>query len=299
MPSPFRFGVSLVSLASAEAWRKKCGEAEKLGYDVILVPDHLGMPAPFPALVAAAEATEHTRLGTFVLNSAFWNPTLLAREVTTTDTLTGGRLELGLGAGYLRAESESATPFYGTTPRKRVDHLIDTIERLDTMLNCDELSRCPKSVQSPRIPLMVGGNGDRVLRLAAKYADIAAFAGARTVPGSVTGRLVPLKAEDLDERIARYQWFAAGRGEAAELNLMIQSVVITNHRERVIRPFLKQMPHLTTGQALELPIFLTGTLRQIIGQVRERRDRYGFSYFAVLERHMREFAPVVSELRGR
>lgn len=111
MPSsarPFRFGVNLLSPAPADAWRAKCRRAEELGYDVILVPDHLGMPAPFPSLVAAAAATARPRLGTFVLNSGFWNPTLLAREVAGTDALTGGRLELGLGTGYIRAEHDAA-----------------------------------------------------------------------------------------------------------------------------------------------------------------------------------------------
>ncbi|NUP22148.1 MAG: LLM class flavin-dependent oxidoreductase, partial [Streptomyces sp.] len=82
-PRPFRFGVNLMTAAPADEWRAKCRRAEELGYDVILVPDHLGMPAPFPALVAAAEATERPRLGTFVLNAGFWNPALLAREVAT------------------------------------------------------------------------------------------------------------------------------------------------------------------------------------------------------------------------
>lgn len=105
---PFRFGVNLLAPAPVDEWRAKCRRAEELGYDVILVPDHLGMPAPFPSLVAAAEVTERPRLGTFVLNAGFWNPTLLAREVATTDTLTGGRLELGLGTGYIRAEHDTA-----------------------------------------------------------------------------------------------------------------------------------------------------------------------------------------------
>lgn len=104
----FRFGVNLLAPAPLDEWRAKCRRAEELGYDVILVPDHLGMPAPFPSLVAAAEVTERPRLGTFVLNAGFWNPTLLAREVATTDTLTGGRLELGLGTGYIPAEHDTA-----------------------------------------------------------------------------------------------------------------------------------------------------------------------------------------------
>lgn len=115
MPRPFRFGVSLIDPAPAGEWRAKCRRAEEIGYDVILVPDHLGMPAPFPALVAAGAATERPRLGTFVLNAGFWNPALLAREVATTHALTDGRLELGLGTGYVQAEHDRAgLPFDAT-----------------------------------------------------------------------------------------------------------------------------------------------------------------------------------------
>jgi len=104
---------------------------------VITVADHLGMPAPFPALVAAAEATERPRLGTFVLNTGFWNPALLAREVATTDALTGGRLELGLGTGYVQEEHETAGLPWGS-PRERVDHLLYTVEELARLLGSDE-----------------------------------------------------------------------------------------------------------------------------------------------------------------
>lgn len=135
---PFRFGVNLLAPAPVDEWRAKCRRAEELGYDVILVPDHLGMPAPFPSLVAAAEVTERPRLGTFVLNAGFWNPALLAREVATTDALTGGRLELGLGTGYVQAEHDRAGLPWGS-PRERVDHLQHTIEELDRLLGSDEL----------------------------------------------------------------------------------------------------------------------------------------------------------------
>lgn len=159
-----------------EAWRARCVRAEALGYDVILVPDHLGMVAPFPALVAAAAATERPRLGTFVLNAAFWNPALLAREIATTDALTGGRLEVGLGAGYVREEHERAGLEF-LPPGERVGHLIRTVTELDRLLG-DEVE-LPRPVQLPRPPLLIGGNGDRVLRLAAEHAEIAAFTGGR------------------------------------------------------------------------------------------------------------------------
>ncbi|MGW0845805.1 LLM class F420-dependent oxidoreductase [Streptomyces sp. NPDC002787] len=305
MPRPFRFGVNLLSPTSAAEWRAKCRRAEQLGYDVILVPDHLGMPAPFPSLIAAAEATERPRLGTFVLNAGFWNPTLLAREVATTDALTGGRLELGLGTGYVRAEHDKAGLPWGS-PGERVDHLLRTVSELDRLLGSEELPHSrlrssggtpmPRPAQRPRVPLLIGANGDRMLRITAEHADVAAFTGARTVAG---GKLEPLTAGELDERVARYQEFAAGRKEPAELNLLIQIVEITEDRRAAAAPWLSHLPNLTEEQVLELPLVLVGTLEEIVDQVLAQRERYGFSYLTVLEPNMETFAKVVEALRGR
>ncbi|MDG9726208.1 MULTISPECIES: LLM class F420-dependent oxidoreductase [unclassified Streptomyces] len=294
MSRPFRFGVNLMASAPADEWAAKCRRAEELGYDVILVPDHLGMPAPFPALVAAARATERPRLGTFVLNAGFWNPALLAREAATTDALTGGRLELGLGTGYVRAEHDAAGLPFGS-PGERVDHLRRTVEELERLLGDEEYR--PRPVQRPGVPLLIGANGDRMLELTARHAAIAAFTGGRTVRGSTTGQLAPITAEELDERVARYRELAAGRQEPAELNLLIQTVVVTEDREAAVQPLLEHVPHLTTDQVLELPIFLAGTLEQITAQVRAQRERYGFTYLTVLEPYMEVFAPVMRALR--
>ncbi|WP_329548946.1 LLM class F420-dependent oxidoreductase [Streptomyces sp. NBC_01356] len=290
MPRPFRFGVSMMSPAPADEWREKCRRAEQLGYDVILVPDHLGMPAPFPALVAAAEATERPRLGTFVLNAGFWNPTLLAREVATTDALTGGRLELGLGTGYIQAEHDTAGLPFGSA-RERVDHLVRTVEELERLLDSAGL---PGS----RVPLLIGGNGDRMLRLTAEHADIAAFSGVRLVSDSTTGKLDPLTAEELDERVAAYQRLAVDRKEPAELNVLIQIVAVTDDREAAVRELLSRVPRLTLEQVLGLPILLVGTMEQITAQLRAQRERYGFSYMTVLEPYMEAFGEVIEALRG-
>ncbi|AVH60172.1 MULTISPECIES: LLM class F420-dependent oxidoreductase [Streptomyces] len=289
---PFRFGVNMLTPASADEWRAKCRRAEELGYDVITVADHLGMPAPFPALVAAAEATERPRLGTFVLNTGFWNPALLAREVATTDALTGGRLELGLGTGYVQAEHETAGLPWGS-PRERVDHLLRTVEELDRLLGSDAYQ--PQAAQRPRVPLLIGANGDRMLRLSAEHADIVAFPCARTNTG---GALEPLTADEIDERVALYREFAAGRKEPAELNVLIQIVDVTEDRGAAIQPWLSRIPHLSEQQVLDLPIVLVGTSEQIVEQVRAQRERYGFSYLTVLEPNMEAFAPVVAALRG-
>lgn len=296
-PRPFRFGVNLMTSAPADEWRAKCRRAEELGYDVILVPDHLGMPAPFPALVAAAEATERPRLGTFVLNAGFWNPALLAREVATTDALTGGRIELGLGTGYVKAEHDTAgLPWL--SPGERVDHLRHTIEELNRLLASKEHQ--PQAVQQ-RVPLLVGGNGDRVLRLTAEHADIAAFTGARSVRGSSTGKLEVMLAGELEERVALYRELAAGRQEPepAELNLLIQFVLDTDDREAAVQPLMERVPYLTSDQVLELPIGLIGTVEEMTAQVLAQRERYGFTYLTVLEPSMEAFAPVIARLRGK
>ncbi|SOD88543.1 LLM class F420-dependent oxidoreductase [Streptomyces sp. Ag109_G2-15] len=293
MPRPFRFGVSLLTPAPAGEWRAKCRRAEQLGYDVILVPDHLGMPAPFPALVAAAEATERPRLGTFVVNAGFWNPALLAREIATTDALTGGRLELGLGTGYVQSEHEAAGLPYGS-PRERVDHLRHTVEELDRLLGSEEY--LPRPAQ-PRVPLLLGGNGDRMLRLAAERADIVGFTGVRLVPGTTTGKLEPADAEAVDERVARYRELAAGRAEPAELNLLLQLVAVTDDPEPVLKPLLERQPQLTLHRALALPVVLAGPLEEVVARVRAQRERFGVSYLTVLEPHMEAFAPVMARLR--
>ncbi|WP_338694061.1 LLM class F420-dependent oxidoreductase [Streptomyces sp. Q6] len=289
MPRPFRFGVNMLSPSPGDAWRAKCRRAEELGYDVILVPDHLGMPSPFPALVAAAEATTRPRVGTFVLNCAFWNPVLLAREVTTTEALTGGRLELGLGTGYVRDEFEQAGVPWGT-PGSRVDHLEHTIAELDRLLASPE--------QGPRPPLLIGGNGDRMLRIAAERADIAAFTGARSAPNRPSG-LQPLTPDELDGRVATYRKFAQDRAEPAEMNLLVQLVDVTEDRSAAARPWLERMPDLTERDVLESPLVLAGTVEEITAQLLERRERYGFSYITVLEPHHEALAPVIEALRGR
>ncbi|MEU8528525.1 MULTISPECIES: TIGR03621 family F420-dependent LLM class oxidoreductase [Streptomyces] len=279
---PFRFGVNMLTHGTGEEWRARCRRAEELGYDVILVADHLGMPAPFPALVAAAAVTSRPRLGTFVLNAGFWNPALLAREVTTTQALTDGRLEVGIGTGYVREEHDTAGLDF-LPPGRRVDHLERTVEELDRHLDG----------QAP--PLLIGGNGDRVLRLAARRAGVAAFAGGRTEGG----RVHVLSAEEMDERVAAYERFEAesGREAPAERNLLIQRVTVTDDRAAAVAEFLPVVPYLTEKQVLDLPLLAYGTAREIADQLRERRERYGFSYYTVLDNAMEEFGPVLAELR--
>jgi probable F420-dependent oxidoreductase len=231
-----------------------------------------------------------------VLNAGFWNPALLAREVATTDALTGGRLELGLGTGYVKAEHDTAgLPW--ASPGRRVDHLRHTIEESYRLLAAEQ--HVPRPAQRPRVPLLVGGNGDRVLRLTAEHADIAAFTGARVVRGSPTGRLEVMLAEELEERVALYRELEADRKEPAELNLLIQFVIDGEDREAAVQPLMERVPHLTVDQVLKVPIGLVGTVAEMTAQVLAQRERYGFTYLTVLEPSMEAFAPVMAGLRGK
>ncbi|MFF3947396.1 TIGR03621 family F420-dependent LLM class oxidoreductase [Streptomyces sp. NPDC001902] len=306
MARRFRFGVNLLEPAQGDAWERKCRRAEALGYDVLQVPDHLDWPAPFPSLAAAANATRRPRLGTFVLNAAFWNPVLLAREVATTARLTGGRLELGLGAGYVRAEFERAGLAYGTA-RDRVDHLERTVEALTGLLagphgtdgtGTDGTgSGRTDGAGTPLTPLLLGGNGPRMLRLAARHAAVVAFTGAEADPAKDDGTLRLLSAATVEERVATARGFATSYGTDPEFNVLVQRVVITEDRGAAAGEFAPHAPHLDEKELLDLPTLLVGTVAEIAEQLRRGRERFGFSYVTVLEPSMEAFAPVIEELR--
>ncbi|MDF5756788.1 TIGR03621 family F420-dependent LLM class oxidoreductase [Spongiactinospora sp. TRM90649] len=285
----FRFGVNFLDPGTREEWFGKCRRAEGLGYDVINVADHLGMPAPFPSLVLAGEVTERPRLGTFVLNAGFWNPVLLAREVATTDTLLGGRLDLGLGTGYVKAEFEAAgLPW--ETPGRKVDRLEAMVGELARLFADPEVRPRPFAASGP--PLLIGGAGDRVLRLAAAHADIVGFTGARSGPD---GELSLVGAAEFAERVAFFDRHAAGR--TVEKNVLVQRVVVTDDREEAARGLAPYAPGMTLEEILELPTLLVGTHREIADRIRHLRDTYGIGYITVLEPMLEVFAPVIGELR--
>ncbi|KAB7833127.1 TIGR03621 family F420-dependent LLM class oxidoreductase [Streptomyces mobaraensis] len=291
---PLRFAVNMFSTGTGAEWRAKCRRAEELGYDVILVADHLGMPAPFPFLVAAGEVTERPRLGTYVLNAGFWNPALLAREVATTDQLTGGRLELGLGAGYVQAEHESAGLPFGS-PRERVDHLVRTVTEVGRLLA--DPDHVPAAAQ-PRVPVVIGGSGDRVMRAAARHATTMSFTGGGIGPGGVPQLLAPAA---LEERVALYRRFEAERPAElapAELNFLVQIVTVDGDPFAKKGDLMGDVSHFTEEDLLTHPSLLSGSVTEIAARLHAHQARYGFSYFTILEPYMEEFAPVLEHLRA-
>ncbi|MGI5274473.1 TIGR03621 family F420-dependent LLM class oxidoreductase [Nonomuraea sp. CA-218870] len=281
-PRPLRFGVVLITEdCSGAEWTAKCRRAETLGYDVIAVPDHLNLLSPFPTAVLAAEATEKAVIGTYVLNAAFHHPVLLARDVTTTGALIGGRLELGLGTGYVR--SEFAALGLSDDPASRVRRLRRLVTGLDALL------------EHKGPPLMIGGHGDRVLRLAARRAEIVSFTGAPYRPEY--GRTALVGADELLRRVEFVRAEAGPRAPRIELNVLSKATVLTRDRRAGVETVRRYAPDLTPERLLELPTLFVGTPAQIAEQVLRHRETHGLTYFTVMETAMEDFGAVIELLR--
>ncbi|MGI5143531.1 TIGR03621 family F420-dependent LLM class oxidoreductase [Streptomyces sp. CA-106110] len=276
---PFRFGVSLFNVGSRSAWRARVRQVEDLGYDVLQVPDHLGMAAPFPAVVAAADVTS-IRLGTFVLNAAILSPAYLARDVADVYRLTDGRLELGLGAGYVPAEFEAVgVPF--CTGGQRLRKLEATLAATRTLLAAE--------ADTPVPPIMLGGAGDRMLALAGREADIFSF----SIMAGVMAGVAPEDA--LARRVQVLREAAGDRFDDVELNLFVAAV--GESAEKVDLAIIRQASGFDDAQLTQLPGVLLGSPREIADRLLRYREEFGLSYISVLEPHMATFAEVIKHLR--
>jgi probable F420-dependent oxidoreductase len=267
----FRFSIGIHSAKSGAALRDKARRLEDAGFDGIHLPDHLGAPAPFPVLTAIAAATSTVRLGTYVLNAGFYKPALLARDAGAVNDLSDGRLDLGLGAGYVREEFEAAELPYPTAGQ-RVDHL----EHVTTYLK----------KHLPSVPILIAGNGKRILTLAAQQADIIGLTGANDAGAG----------NSLAERVEFVRAAAGDRFADLELNLAITGV-----SDRSGKPDLKMTrryaPTLSDEELLALPAVLSGSPRDIADTLRGYRETYGLTSVTVQEHHAETFAKVIAEFR--
>jgi len=307
---PFRFGVNLWHAPSRAAWRDKAQQVEALGYAVLNVPDHLEhFLAPLPALVSAADATTHLRIGTNVLNNDFRHPVLVAREAATVDLLTDGRLQLGLGAGFMQAEYDQIGVRFDPGGR-RVERLAEAVRLLKGLFTGQlitfvgqhyhvtrhQLQLLP--VQRPHPPVLIGGNGRRLLTLAAQEADIVGLTGITFRPGNQGPELSGWTVAGLEARLQRIREAAGARYERLELNALVQLVEVTDHRYTAAEDLAGRWPQLSAAEILQSPYVLIGTVDQIVEDLQSRRERWGMSYYVVFERDMDAFAPVVARLAG-
>lgn len=274
MARDFRFGVSLRNAKSQSSIQEFARRVEAFGYDVLHVPDHLGMAAPFPTLTMAASATSTLRLGTFVLNAGFYKPALLARDVTVLRDLSGGRFELGLGAGYMREEFEAAElPF--PTARQRIEYLQHVTEHM--------------SEHVPDVPVLIAGNGDRLLTVAARQANIIGFTGGDGVTNA--------DEDPLADRIEFVRNAAGDRFEELELNIAVTAIPTDGSGMPDLSIPRQFLPTLCDEDLLRHPGVLAGSVRDMADRIRGYRDTYGVSYVIVQALHAEPFSKVIAELK--
>jgi probable F420-dependent oxidoreductase len=308
---PFRFGVNVRDAASRVAWQDKARKAEALGYSVLLVPDHLAaMLATVPAVMSAADATRTLRIGTNVLNNDLRHPVLLAREAATMDLLTDGRLELGLGAGYMKVEYDQAGLRFDRGGI-RVERLAESVAIVKGLLRGDEVDFAgayyrvaahriyPRPLQRPHPPIIIGGNGLRLLTLAAKEADTVNLTGITFTQGGTTPDMSAWRVADVDERMRLVREAAGARVDRLELSAQIQRVIVTDRRREAAAELASQWKQLSVEEVLEAPYVLIGTVDEMVEVLHARRKRWGLSYFVTFEPYLETLAPVVARLAGK
>lgn len=307
---PFRFGVQLSSAPSAKAWREQAKAAEDLGYATVWMPDHFDTQwGPLVGLTAAAEATTSIRLGGLVFDNDYRHPAVLAKEMATLDVVSEGRVELGIGAGWLRTDyEETGIPL--DPPAVRIDRLeeaVTVVRRLwaggpvdfeGTHYTLRGAGCWPRPAQRPRPPIMVAGGGRKILGLAARTADIVGFntnlVSGFVGPESARSALAPYFRE-------RVQWVreAAGdRFDSLELHCNVAYCLVGVDRVAVANAVAPGFG-ITPEEALEVPVALVGTVDEICDSLLARRDEFGFSYWGVPGDALRAFAPVVAKLAGQ
>ena len=306
---PFRFGVQASTAADGDAWVALARKVESLGYSTLTMPDHFGdQLAPIPALMAAAAATTTLRVGALVWDNDYKHPVVLAKELATIDVLSGGRLEIGIGAGWMATDYEqSGIPF--DSNKVRVDRFEEGLAVIKGAMSGEPFSftgehytisaytGAPKPVQGPCPPILVGGGGKRVLSIAARQADIIGING--TLAGGVIGpgAIATMTAEAVDTKVAIVQSAAGDRIGDIELNIRAFMVRVTDDRQAAIQQ-VADFVQVDPALVVESPFALVGTPTEMIEDLLRRRQRWGLSYVIVGAEDVESFAPVVAELAG-
>jgi probable F420-dependent oxidoreductase len=279
--------------------------AEELGFDIVLVADHVGNGlSPLPLLAAIAAATSTIGLGTLVLNNEMRNPVQLAWEAATLDVLSGGRFELGLGAGHTPQEF-AATGIELAPPRVRKARLAESVEIIRALLDGRTVHHhgehyridgacIEPPVQRP-LPLLVGGNGAGLLGHAGAHADIIGLQGLGRTQADGHSHEVDWSARRLDEQIEQIRRGADDRFAELELNALVQVAQVTDDRGGVLARVCERVDGLTMEDAEQTPYLLVGTADEIVRHMMTCGERWGISYFAV--RELDDFEPVLRALR--
>lgn len=308
MPKPFRFSASLGGLETADLV-SAARRAEQLGYSNVSLPDHFqDQAAPLIGLTAAAMATSTVRLLPLVLGNDYRNPAVLAKEIASLDSLSGGRLDFGIGAGWMIADYEHAGLDYDS-PGTRIRRLSEAVDVLRALLRGEDLNHqgefytvngamgAPLPTQDSGPPMMLAGGKQKMLTLAGAKADIVGIN-----PGLTAGVMDELAGRDAtsDKTDQKIDWVRDGAGsrfDDIELQTRIHLTVVTEDRHKVAADFAPLFG-ISAQEALESPHALVGTIDEMIDDIRRWRDRWGISFVSINGQDMQAFAPVVEALAG-
>jgi probable F420-dependent oxidoreductase len=305
MTKPFRFGVAIGGAASGDALKALARRAETLGYNILLVPDHHYAPAPFTMLATLAAATSTIRIGSQVFGNDFRNPVHLAREMAVLDQFSGGRVQIGLGTGYIPVDYlQLGIP--QVDPKVQVGRFEEAVTLLKQYFTQEEVNFSGKyytvsglkgstvHLQKPHPPFYLGASrdGKRMARIAAREADSVGLNNGTT--------------EDIQQRVRRLREAAPERFESLELATMVFVVAVTPAREQAAQGIAANLQGrgrdtvaLTPEQVLDSMQYLVGTEDQIVETLQERRELLGISYIQVMAGDMEKFAPIVARLAGK
>lgn len=300
---PFRFGYQARD-GSADELREQARRAEAADFDVIHTYDHLSPDwSPTLPLLAMAEATTRLRVGPLVINNDFHHPALLAAEYANLDHLTGGRVELGIGAGHSFTEyTAMGLPF--DPPKVRKARLAESIEILRRLLDGETVTydgeyyhlkdvTTMRALQQP-LPIMAGVNGPAALAHAAQHADIIGLMMLGRTLADGQSHEVRWESDRLDSTIAHIHSNSGGR--VVELNALVQRIVVTKDRDGAIDEIVGAIPTLSRGDAAVTPFLALGSHDQMAAHLLRCRERWGISYFSV--RSIDDFQPVIERLRS-
>lgn len=308
-PRPFRFGVLASNARSSSEWTETARKAEDLGYSALLMPDHFGdQLSPIAALATAAAVTKSLRVGTLVFANDFRHPAVLAKEAATLDLLSDGRLEVGVGAGWMTADY-TWTGIAHDRAGLRIDRMIEAIEVLrglwgDEVFSFDghhytitEMNGFPKPVQAGGPPITIGGGAKRVLSTAARLADIVGI-NPNVGEGRVGAEAIAsMSADATDEKLGWVRDAAGERFDDIEISILKFVTIITDDRDAVSAKVGSSMG-MDAATLLASPHTLVGSAEQIADELIEQRERWQGSYVTVRSDAFESFAPVVAALAG-
>lgn len=326
-PKPFRFSLQCFNTDSPASWRQLISKTEDLGYSTFFLADHFlsagpaldstyhppQMLAAVPAIAMALEQTKTLRVGCRVFCNDYRHPIILAKEAATMDYLSGGRLEFGIGAGWIKNEYDAVNLPFDEFP-ERFARFAETVQAYKAFMSGEPLdiagdavrwtgfSGTPAPAQTPYPPLMIGGGSKKILHFAGQEADIVSL--------NFNNRAGMLGPDGMNSGLAaatakKIEWIKSGAGarfDNIELEIGAYNTIITDHPEPTAQAIGDALG-MSAKDILTHPHCLIGSVDFICEELQCRREAYGISYIAVLDdgtnNMVEAFAPVVARLAGK